>query len=594
MAKKLITQKDLERAKLRLAYKNDIIKWAEECVFLPIGGEDRICKLYEPQKRVLRDFQKHHFLTLLKSRQTGFSTLSQIIVAHIATFYKNVVMGIISRDGSESSDFNRKVIDILEKQPKWLRPSFNRNKGGFKNAQSFKTIDGCQLWSSAVSPANPGAVFRGKSITLLIIDEAAHIRNIDEAWTGMAMSLSKVQADAKNHNIPFGTIILSTPNRTQGIGQWYFDRWQQAIMNPDGVWKPHKIHWKEIPLFRDDPKWYVQQCEVLENNPKKIAQELELQFVPAGGIFPEEVYTKLQHVRQEILEEVRINAESLLWRFLPLQKGNFHLVGVDTATEFGHDWSTIQVVDFVTMDQVMEFRGHLSVKDFANIVKIVAGLVPNNMLLIENNSYGNQVCEEIYTDSHRSYNIYGNWKQHTIQSVGGRSGKLSSSKAKRRVFVPGISNNTATRPLIFDALYKYVTENTDKIRSERLAMELISLVDTKNKIEADQGATDDLVLAYAFCCYARHYLKETIYHARSFDADSNEIGGEEDQFAWMSGMNSGNPMRSLTAGGGGVDGVNKRIDQYISRNYHKLAGKSVNMFDTLFQDMGKSNKIKWK
>ena len=55
MSKKLITLKDIKRAQLRLAYKNDIVKWAEECVYLPVGGEDRLCKLYEPQKKILRD-----------------------------------------------------------------------------------------------------------------------------------------------------------------------------------------------------------------------------------------------------------------------------------------------------------------------------------------------------------------------------------------------------------------------------------------------------------------------------------------------------------------------------------------------------------
>lgn len=588
MAKKLVTKKDIERAQLKLEYKHNIVKWAEECVYLPIGGEDRLCKLYEPQKKVLIDFQKHHFLTLLKSRQTGFSTLSQIIVAHISTFYKNVVMGIISRDGSESSDFNRKVIDILEKQPKWLRPSFNHNLGGFKNAQSFKTTDGCQLWSSAVSPANPGAVFRGKTLTLLIIDEAAHIRNIDEAWTGIAMSLSKAQADAKIHGIPYGTIILSTPNRTQGIGKWYFERWQQASMNPNGVWKPHKIHWKEIPLFRDDPNWYKQQCEILENNPKKIAQELELQFVPAGGIFPEEVYQKLQILKSDIKEKVRINSDSFIWRFDKIHPHKFYLIGVDTASEYGADWSAIQVFDYITMDQVLEFRGNLSVKAFVNVLKMVVGMIKNNVLLVENNSYGNQVCEELYLDNHRTYNIYGTWKAKTASGATmGKSSKLSSSKAKKRVFIPGINTNTATRPLIMDALYKYVTERPEAIKSERLAMELISLIDKSNKIQADEGSTDDLALAYGFCCYARHYLKETMMYANNPIEEENE----DEQHNWMAGMNSNDPMKGIISGEKTSDSINKQMDRYLQKNYHKVAGQSLDIAETLFPSKG--GKFPW-
>ena len=559
---KSISQKDLYRAQKYLEYKNDIVKWAAECVYLPSPGGDILCELYEPQKRVLSSFLTDHYLCLLKSRQTGFSTLSQIICAHMATFYSNVVIGIVSRDSAESSDFNRKVLDILHKQPTWLQPTFK-----FENAQSFSTTKGTQLWTSAVSPANPGAVFRGKAITILIMDESAHVRLISEAWTGIAPALSKAQNAAKNRGIPFGTIILSTPNRTQGIGKWYFDRWTQAVANPDGLWKPHKIHWKEIPAFVNDPEWYGQQCELLENNPKKIAQELELQFVPAGGMFDERVYAKLQEQRELPLEKIRLNDSSDIWRFKEVDRKRFYLLGVDTASEFGSDYSTIQVCDYITMDQVMEFRGKLSVKEFSLILKRISSLVPNNFIIIENNSYGNQVCEEMFYDEYLSFNIYGSWKK--ILTPG--------STHKMRKFQAGLNTNMKTRPLIMDALYNYVTEDPDSIASERLAMELVSLVDLgKGKVEADHGANDDLAMAYAFCCYARSYLKaesgQNMY--------TEDTTGQEDPLTWMSGMNNNAPLKSASRTMS-RDGFNQRADQYLSKNFHKIAGQTVNMLDLI-------------
>ena len=560
--RKSISQKDLARAKLYLEYKKDIVKWAAECVYLPTPGGDMLCELYEPQKRVLTSFLKDNYLCLLKSRQTGFSTLSQIICAHMATFYSNVVIGIISRDSAESSDFNRKVLDILHKQPTWLRPTFR-----FENAQSFSTTKGTQLWTSAVSPANPGAVFRGKAITILIMDESAHVRLIDEAWTGIAPALSKAQNAAKLNGIPFGTIVLSTPNRTQGIGKWYFDRWTQAVANPDGLWKPHKIHWKEIPAFRDDPNWYSQQCEILENNPKKIAQELELQFVPAGGMFDETVYAKLQEQRELPTEKIRVNDVSDIWRFKEIDRKRFYIVGVDTASEFGRDWSAIQVLDYITMEQIMEFRGKLAVKDFSLILKRISGLVPNNFIIIENNSYGNQVCEEMFYDEHMNFNIYGSWKK--ILTPG--------SQHKMRKFQPGLSTNMKTRPLIMDALYNYVTEDPDSIASERLAMELVSLVDKgKGKVEADHGANDDLAMAYAFCCYARSFLKAESGQSLYTDNES----GLEDPMEWMSGLNSNTPLKGASRSMARED-FNKRADQYLSKNFHKFAGQTVNMLDLI-------------
>lgn len=566
--KKKISSKNLERAQLFLKYKEDVVFWSENCVYLPTSGGDKLVHLYEPQKKILKEFYDNHFLVLLKSRQTGFSTLSQIIVAHMATFYPNIVMGIISRDGNEASDFNRKVIDILDKQPKWLRPLFDPKKGGFKNAQSFKTNNGSQLWSAAVSPANPGAVFRGKSLTLLIMDEAAHVRYIDEAWTGIGPSLAQAQNVAKKQGIPFGTIILSTPNRTEGIGKWYFQRWQQALGNPTGLWKPHKIYWKEIPDFINNPNWYQQQCEILGNDPKRIAQELELQFVPAGGIFPENVYKDLQNKGdKKPVEIIRISEGSELWRFKEVERNKYYLMGVDTASEFGEDFSTIQVVEFETMDQILEFKGKLAVREFVRILKFVAQLCPRHLIVIENNSYGTQVCEEMYAAAEQNnYSIYGKWVVH----------KIPGSQSKRKAFQPGISTNAKTRPLIMDALYTYVVENTNLVRSERLALELISLVDKGNRIEADLGANDDLAMAYGFCCYARHYLKEALGNNICDQAPP-----EYNPINWIGELNENKPLQGAMRDAENINVFHKTADKYIDRNFDKLSGKTVNVFDLI-------------
>jgi hypothetical protein len=590
---KNITHEDILRAQEWLKCKNDLIYWAEKYVYLPIGGRDQLCCLHDAQRRVINEFNKYHYLTILKSRQTGFSTASQIIVAHMATFYKNVVMGIISRNADESADFNRKCIDILEKLPKWMTPDFSPVKGGFKNAKSFKTSTGCQLWSAAVSPQNPGAVFRGKTLTILIIDEAAHIINMDKAWEGVGPAMSKGHMDARINNIPFGTIVLSTPNRTEGIGKWFFDRWTQSTINPDGLWKPQKVHWKEIPAFANDPDWYRNQCEILGNNPKKIAQELELQFVPEGGIFPEHIYTTLQSVKSNIIHKIRINEDSYIYQYAEVNKDKFYLIGVDTATEYGSDFSTIQVLDYENMDQILEFRGKLTVKKFVDVVKAVAKLVPKNLLLIENNSCGNQVCEEMYDDALFSYNVYGKWQEKKVDSrMRKKVNKGNSSVPRKKMFVPGINNNTKYRPLIIDALYKYVVENVHSIKSEGLAMELTGLVlnqssrSKSEKVEADFGYTDDLVMAYAFCCYARMYLKETIVHSQSVMSTSinnapeqmdakdveNNIGENND--SWLQGFNADNRMIHLD-----TKNVNKemdKLDKLIRDNFEKYAG---NCFD---------------
>jgi hypothetical protein len=486
---KKLNQSEIDLAKKYLYYKENPVTFIEENLYIPTPGGDELLKLYEPQKKIINDFFDNNYLILLKSRQTGFSTLSQAIISYICTFFDNVIMGVISRDGSESSDFCRKVEDMLDKLPAWLRPTYKS-----KSVQSFILTSGCQLWSSAISPANPGAVFRGKSITLLIIDEAAHIMRIDEAWTGVAPALSKAQMAAKQAGIPYGTIILSTPNKTEGIGKWFFQNWESAI-NSDSIFLPHRIHWTEIPLFANDPNWYKNQCAILGNDHRKIAQELELKFIGSDNtLFDEATQEKLQQIKYKPLEKISLGPKLEIWKFKEINPKKFHLIGVDTASESGLDFSGIEVFEFDTMEQVMEFKGKLAVKKFAEIVKVCAKLVPHNIIIVENNSYGNQVVEELDFDDDYSFNLFGEYK----------------GTESNKDFIAGINTNTKTRPLIIDSLYTYVTENPELIKSERLALELLGLSSKRNRVEAEAGANDDLALSYAFICYARHYCQDLL------------------------------------------------------------------------------------
>ena len=110
--------------------------------------------------------------------------------------------------------------------------------------------------------------------------------------------------------------------------------------------------------------------------------------------------------------------------------------------------------------------------------------------------------EELNTDENRRYNLFGEWKRKS---------------QKKGDFVVGINTNIKTRPLIIDALFTYVTEETECIESERLAYELLSLTSKRNKIEADTGCTDDLVMSYAFTCYVRHYCNQLLGNTDSVE-----------------------------------------------------------------------------
>jgi len=561
MATKL-DKRTLKYAKKFLDYKKNPIKFIEEQIKIPTPGGDELMKLYRPQKKILESFFKDHHLILLKSRQVGFSTLSQAIVTFITVFYSNCVMGVLSRNGDEASDFCRKTEDMIDKLPKWLRPIYKT-----KNVQNYIMDNGCSLYAGAVSPANPGAVFRGKSITLLVMDELAHIPKIDQSWTGLAPALSKAQMEAKKKGIPYGTIFLSTPNKTEGIGKFFFDNWNAAI-NDNGIFKPHKIYWHEIPAYRDDPDWYKTQCSLLGNDKRKIAQELELKFIGAEScLFDEKVQEALQNIKREPLRKFRLKETGLdIWIFEEINKLRFHLIGVDTASKSGADYSTIQVVDYETMKQVMEFKGRCEVKKFSDIVKLVARMVPHNMIVVENNSYGNQVVEELVLDDDYNYNMFGETK-----------GVGSNKK-----FTEGLNTNVKTRPLILDALFTYVNNDPESIGSERLALELLGLTSRRGRVEADTGFNDDLALSYAFICYVRHYCPQLLGNTEALE-DDEAAGYTDDTINMLSGFNNDGAPLLGNYNNEKYSMFKKSLDRFIKQNVGvKLTG-AIDVY-SLFQD----------
>jgi hypothetical protein len=475
-------------------------------VLIELPGKDQKLIPYRKQTELVDYIEHEHYVLVLKSRQIGISTIIQAYSAWLTIFFDNVVIGIISKDGKEATDFARAVRGIIEKLPDWMKPLKGILGRGFakRTEQSFILTNGSKVFASPVNPNAPDKTLRGKALTFLVIDEAAFVHYIDTAWTSMVPALSTNQMQARKMGIPYGTVVLSTPNKTIGVGQWYFERYLRAISGDD-IFKPFVIHWKMISELADDPEWYDTQCRLFDNDAKKIAQELELKFLPAeGSFFEANTVEKMQDSSKKPIEKLKLyNGE--VWVFQRSIPETTYIIGVDTAPEHGTDKSAISVWNYQTLEQVWEYQGKCKVLDFVNVVKFAAASYKNSVIVVESNSYGNQVVE------HLNASEYGP--------------QLYKEKRGQNTLIPGLSNNSKTRPLMIDALYSYITQYPESVQSERLALELTGLVSKANgKVEADAGCTDDIALSAALCFYVRKYDPPLALQMNM--TDGSVIGGD--------------------------------------------------------------------
>jgi len=509
-----------------LKCKGDFDYFCRQYIKIEVPGKDIILNPYKKQTELIRQIENDKYVLVLKSRQIGITTIIQAYSAWLSVFYDNVVIGIISKDFKEATDFARGIRGMVEKLPDWMKPPKGLQGRGFakRTEQSFILTNGSKVHASPVNPNKPDGTLRGKAITFLVIDEAAFVGYVEEAWTAIVPALSTNQMQAKRANVPYGTVILSTPNKTVGIGKWYFEQYTRAVSSDD-IFKPFVIHWRMISELADDPDWYRTQCKLFNNNPRKIAQELELKFLPAEGAFFEaETVEKVQAAVKEPISKLKIfNGE--VWQFENPIPQQYYIIGVDTAPQHGMDKSAITVWNYETLEQVWEYQGKCKVLDFVKVIQIAARTYPGLIVVESTGGYGNQVLEELNMSEFSSMIYKENRNKNVI--------------SKTSTLIPGLSNNAKTRPLMIDALYSYITQYPESVRSTRLALELTGLVSkASGKVEAGIGCHDDLALATACCMYVRKYDPPTMIDKTRFVNVASDI---ED----IMGYNTGSGLKEL-------------------------------------------------
>lgn len=213
----------------------------------PVRGRIKF-DLFEFQERALDDMQRHQFNIVLKSRQTGISTLIAGYSLWLALFQTDKNILVIATKLETAKNLITKVRYMNEHLPSWMKMSVKED-----NKLSLRLKNGSNIKASTTA-SDAG---RSEALSLLIFDEAAFIDGVEDVWTASYPTLSTGGA----------AIALSTPN---GVGNWFHQIWQGTEMG-NSDWNPIKIHWTAHP--ERDQEWRDKQTELL--GPKLAGQEYD-------------------------------------------------------------------------------------------------------------------------------------------------------------------------------------------------------------------------------------------------------------------------------------------------------------------------------
>jgi hypothetical protein len=474
-------------------------------------------ELFPDQISLVEDYENYNENIALKYRQAGVSTVTAAWSSKKLVFAKKnspEKVLIIANKLDTAVEVANKIRGFTDQWPSWVGVGFSAEKNSQRH---FKLTNGCEVKAVATSKD----ALRGYTPTILIFDEAAYIEADSDFWAACMASLS---TGGK-------VIVVSTPNGYDAI---YYEIYDQALkgMNEfkvsEMVWWKDPRYAKDLSLvnvkdiihyylnrneypnveiidynnkeknfveikelisqgYKPNSSWYESMVKKLKYDKRKVNQELECAFLGSGdNVFD-----------SDMLEDLRVNMVKEpptkmmgggLWIWKEPEMGKKYIMGVDVSRGDSEDFSTFQIVDFDTREQVAEYIGKLPPDTLAEIcykwgnmynafivIDITGGMGVTTSLRLRELGYRNMYVDGV--------DVSNKWKY--------------DPKATEKI--PGINFN-AKRVQIIATFEEYLRHGF-RINSSRLLNEMNTFIYMNGRPDHQKGQHDDLIMSVAMALY---------------------------------------------------------------------------------------------
>lgn len=418
-------------------------------------------KTFPYQDDCVEAFQQHRLNIILKSRQLGLSTICAAYAVWLAIFAKDKNILVIATKLATAKNFIRKCTVVLNNLPKWLLlPTYDPSLQAisFNNGSQIKAI-----------PTSSDAG-RSEALSLLIIDEAAHIRDFDDIWTGLSPTFSTGGR----------AIVLSTPN---GVGGQYYKLWVEAESGANGF-NPIRILWHQHP--EHDQKWFDNETRSLSK--RSVSQEFLCDFVASGDTFlqPDELESLRNLIRPPA---ERAGDRREIWIWADPVPGRQYVISADVSRGDAHDFSAFHIIDVEEREVAVEYVGKLPPERLADLISEWGNKYNVALAAPENNTFGYFVNVKLRDSGYKRLYYHG----VSADPFGYVSADMDE--------LPGFPTNGKTRVQILAKLNDLVRNKALKTYSQRLYDQFQAFVWNGSKPQAAKDGFDDLIMSLAIGCW---------------------------------------------------------------------------------------------
>ena len=536
--------------------------------------------LFDYQKKSIKAFRKKRYNIYRKCRQCGISTLTGAYGLWLAMFIPNSTVLIVSKTDRDAMGFLRKNMKfVYDHLPDFFKGLYGDPPNTYSDHRIAFTNG-----SSIQSLTSNKEVLRSHSSTLNIIDEAAFMPDMDSMWAGgqptlihggsvIVISTSKgignwyynTWTDAEGGMNDFNPLLIN----------WWDMDWQIKYKDEKSV-----TGYTTISPTRD-----IRECETEEEqdvygpywSPWLEEQYRQLQERGEAHLFRQEVLAEFLGTGNSVVDrktllwidktrrnkfwtvskvpythphteiEYMLNFQDQLWVWekpvkpkpdtiengqviKPGDPGHTYTIGVDISSGEDSDFSSIEVFDVNTKEQVAELNIKVKPDVLVMMVDYVASWYNGAYVVPERTGIGIPVCNDIYK-------VYSNVYRMKHPS-GQRSKKI------------GYPTSAAHKPAINKSLMTMLGEDNFQIYSHRLYKQLIVYVHlTEKKTGPEPGIGNHID-----CCIAaglalvgvedavQANVSAMVPHRFTDPAttvvDRNEVMGEHSRISNKGGMNT--------------------------------------------------------
>ena len=477
-------------------------------------------ELFPDQISLLEDYENYNENIALKYRQAGVTTVTAGWASKKLVFAKKErpeKILIIANKLDTSVEMANKIKAFVSQWPSWTNAGFSLDKNSQKH---YKLTNGCEVKAVATSKD----ALRGFTPTILIFDEAAFIEADSDFWSACMASLS---TGGK-------VIVVSTPNGYDAI---YYEIYDQALRNMNDFkitemfWyrdprytkdlylvktdnvihyllnkeeydKDNIISWGEISFddrdytklreimdngYKPCSSWFEGMVKKLKYDKRKVSQELECNFLGSGdNVFDSSL---LEKIRENMLTEPQTKMMgNALWIWKDPVIGHKYVMGVDVSRGDSEDFSSFQIIDFDTREQVAEYVGKLPPDTMAEICYKWANMYSCFVVIDITGGMGVSTARKMQEMGYK--NLY-------VDGVDSANKWKYDPKALEKI--PGINFNNKRVQII--ASFEEVMRHDFKIYSARLYNEMNTFIYISGRPDHQKGHHDDLIMSIAMATY---------------------------------------------------------------------------------------------